>query len=113
MMNLVQNIKTLSQAVKDDTIPLKQALKILMGLQKVYQRKMAYLFDDSNSVLSQISSPFQMDGIKGESGDVQISKMKQQKRRKEGEIAGHNPSTMKLDLKNSKWWNTGFNNTYL
>jgi hypothetical protein len=41
-----------------------------MGLQKVYQRKMAYLFDDSNSVLSQISSPFQMDGIKGESGDV-------------------------------------------
>ena len=32
MMNLVQNIATLNQAVKDETIPLKQALKILIGL---------------------------------------------------------------------------------
>ena len=36
MMNLVQNIMTLSQAVKDETIPLPQALKILVGLQKVF-----------------------------------------------------------------------------
>ena len=58
MMNLVQNVKTLSQAVKDDAISLKQALKILIGLQKVYSRKMAYLFDDSQSILKQISEPF-------------------------------------------------------
>ena len=54
-----------------------------------------------------------MDGIKGESAEVQITKSKQQKRRKEDGIPGHNATTMKLDLKNSKWWNTGFNNTYL
>jgi hypothetical protein len=32
LMNLVQNIKTLSQAVKDDSMPLKTALKVLIGL---------------------------------------------------------------------------------
>lgn len=114
-MNLVQNVKTLSQAVKDDAISLKQALKILIGLQKVYSRKMAYLFDDSQSILKQISEPFE-DQIKRESGsgdaaDVQVTKTKQ--KRTKHEMHGHHPSTMKLDLKNSKWWNTGFNNNYL
>lgn len=113
-MNLVQNIRTLNQAVEDDTIPLKQALKILMGLQKVYQRRMAYLFDDSQYVLNQLMAPFQAEGVKGESSDVQVTKTNQ-KRRKENEPGVHGlaAKTMKLDLKNSKWWNTGFNNTYL
>jgi len=61
MMNLVQNIATLNQAVKDETIPLKQALKILLGLQKVYQRRMAYLFDDSKFVLGQLEAPFKQE----------------------------------------------------
>lgn len=74
MMNLVQNIRTLNQAVEDDTIPLKQALKILMGLQKVYQRRMAYLFEDSQYVLNQLMAPFSAEGVKGESNDVQVTK---------------------------------------
>ena len=57
MMNLVQNILTLKEAVDDDQIQLKQALKFLAGLQKVYIRRMIYLHDDSNYVLSQMLEP--------------------------------------------------------
>ena len=28
-------------------------------------------------------------------------------------LRGFHPQTMKLDLKNSKWWKTGFDNDYL
>ena len=61
-MNLVQNIQTLSQAVRDDHIPLKQALKILIGLQKVYTRRMTYLYDDTKFVLNELLAPFKKEG---------------------------------------------------
>lgn len=33
---------------------------ILEGLQKVYTRKMAYLYDDSKYILNQLESPFKV-----------------------------------------------------
>lgn len=54
VMNLVQNIATLRQAVEDERMPLKQALKLLLGLQKVYLRRMTYLHEDSKMVLAQL-----------------------------------------------------------
>jgi len=75
MMNLIQNVAALSQAIKDDTIPLKQATKILMGLQKVYQRKMAYLNEDSKYLLNQLESPFKdAHYVKGESEEAEAKK---------------------------------------
>lgn len=38
MVNLIQNVQLLTQAVESDDMPLKQALQILEGLQKVYSR---------------------------------------------------------------------------
>ena len=57
-MDLVQNIATFEAAVKEETIPLAQAIKILYGLQKVYVRKMSYLYEDSQFVLTSLDAPF-------------------------------------------------------
>ena len=106
MMNLVQNIQTLSQAVKDDHIPLKQALKILIGLQKVYVRRMSYLYDDTQVVLKELLAP-----ISGEEKHVKDEQIQMSKRKKKaGGIHGYQAPSMKLDLKNSKWWQPGFDN---
>jgi hypothetical protein len=119
MMNLIQNISLLNSAVQNEDIPLKKAIVILEGLSKVYSRKMAYLYDDSRFVLNQLDQPFKDLGtmfIKEsmtaeEQHAVQRTKVK---RRKEEEgIRGHQAQNMKLDLKNSKWWNVGFNTTIL
>ena len=81
---------------------------------------MAYLYEDSKYVLNQLESPFkgpQAQLIKGESADetAAVPAKSKAKRRKENEpgVQGHNPSTLKLDLKNSKWWNTGFDTNML
>ena len=80
---------------------------------------MTYLYEDSKFVLNQLESPFKHPEpqlIKGESNEEQASPTKSKaKRRKENQpgIRGHNAQTLKLDLKNSKWWNTGFDTNML
>ena len=86
----------------DDQISLKQALKILQGLQKVYLRMVGYLYDDSKFVLSELMAPFLKQEIKDEPAAGAVSKKK--KTNAEPGIRGHQAFTMKLDLKNSKWW---------
>ena len=78
---------------------------------------MTYLYDDSKYVLESLESPFAQPAevikVKGED-DAPIQQAKSKaKRRKDDGVHGFNAQTLKLDLKNSKWWNTGFNNEYL
>jgi hypothetical protein len=82
-----------------------------MGLQKVYLRMISYLYDDSKFVLSELMAPFIKHEIKDEL--VAASKKKKKPSVVAPGIHGHAPFTMKLDLKNSKWWKAGFDNTYL
>lgn len=51
--------------------------------------------------------------MKGEEEVPVPPKSKAKRRKEEAGIHGFNAQTLKLDLKNSKWWNTGFNNDYL
>ena len=116
MMNLIQNIEMLNQAVSSEEIPLKQALMILEGLQKVYTRKMLYLFDDSKYILNQLESPFKMDAdyqVKESSGEVDKIKTTNKRKKEDPAAKGFQAHTLKLDLKNSKWWNVGFNTSVL
>ena len=50
-------------------IDLKKALLILIGLQKVYQRKMQYLYEDSKVFLHQLNDPFK---VKSEEQEIHI-----------------------------------------
>lgn len=68
-MDLAQNIAILRQAVDEEKVDLNSALKILMGLQKVYLRMIGYLHDDSKFVLGELQAPFKAkdeDAVKGE-----------------------------------------------
>ncbi len=81
---------------------------------------MIYLHDDSNYVLSQMLEPLKpkteidqkqlIREIKGEI--VEENTTKKKKKVDQAGIHGHNPSTFKLDLKNSLWWKPGFDNSY-
>lgn len=115
-MNLPHNIRTLRQAIEDDHIPLKQSLKILDGVQKVYQRLLMYLYDDSKVVLHQMEEPFRAaTGADADMKDEQESESpnKTKQKRKKESAAGAEPGVrgyqggsggMKLNLNNLKWW---------
>lgn len=113
MLNLIQNVQLLSEAVRTEEMPLKTAVMVLEGLQKVYTRKMAYLYDDSKYILNQLKAPFkQAEYIKDSSEEV-ATKVKAKRKKEETGVKGYQPQTLKLDLKNSKWWNAGFNTEVL
>lgn len=113
LMDLAQNISVLRQAVEDEQITLNKALKILVGLQKVYLRMIGYLHDDSKFILGELQAPFKAKDeevvVKGEHLEAGTKRKTNQQKR----LAGTNPmATMKLDLNNSKWWKSGFDNSY-
>ena len=72
-----------------------------------------YLYDDSKYVLNELMAPFIKHEIKDEPAPGITSKKKKKPSIVQPGIHGHAPFTMKLDLKNSKWWKAGFDNTYL
>ena len=116
-MNLVQNIQTLRQAVEDDRMPLKTAAQFLLGLQKVYLRRMMYLHEDSKSILTQLQEPFKSEDAAGIKAEIKTENVTTKKKRRDGAAAAaaSNPvrTSYKLDLKNSAWWKAGFTNAYL
>lgn len=118
MMDLAQNIFMLRQAVRDDRVKLQQALKIIVGLQKLYQRLLTYLYEDSQCILAELEDPFKE--VKDEpqvKTELNINENnennKSKKRIKKDDGKAYNPATLKLDLKNSKWWHADFDNEYL
>lgn len=79
---------------------------------------MFYLLEDSKYILGQMEDPF---AVKGEHNDLnikrefdeddtkaQLSKKKKKKgEENKGDLKGYQNATLKLDLKNSKWWQPG------
>lgn len=76
------------------------------------------MYEDSQCILAELEDPFKEvkdePQVKTELNINENENNKSKKRIKKDDANGkaYNPATLKLDLKNSKWWQPGFNNEY-
>ena len=76
------------------------------------------MYEDSQCILAELEDPFKEvkdeHQVKTELNINENNENKSKKRIKkdDGNAKAYNPASLKLDLKNSKWWQPGFNNEY-
>ena len=86
----------------------------MLGLQKVYLRRIMYLHEDGKSMLGQLMEPFKQEVARELKKEMKLEEQPEKvSKRKKKDGVGHHATNYKLDLKNSAWWKAGFDNAYL